>query len=64
VLRVDETISISDITRMVEEKKQISLATHNYYMTCPDGKKVEGVEEKTMANFKQIEKVMNRKLIY
>jgi hypothetical protein len=57
VLRVDETISISDVIRMVEEKKQMSLATHIYYMTCADGKKVEGVEEMTMANFKQIEKV-------
>lgn len=58
VLKVEETSSIADITRMVEEKKQMSLMGHFHYITCLDGKRISDlIEETTVGNFKQIDKV-------
>jgi ferric iron reductase protein FhuF len=58
MLQVEEFTTISEVQKLVEEKKQQMYKDCVFYAILPDGKKVPIWEDVTLGNFKTIEKIL------
>jgi hypothetical protein len=57
MLQVEESTTIAEVQKLVEEKKMQQYKDVVTFACLPDGKKIEVWEDVTLANYKTIEKV-------
>jgi hypothetical protein len=58
MLQVEETTTIAEVQKLVEEKKMQVYKDCNLFAVLTDGKKIPVWEDVTLANYKTIEKMV------
>nr|KAJ3423055.1 hypothetical protein HK105_003686 [Polyrhizophydium stewartii] len=58
MIMAEETMSISEVVKSVETKKDITIDDWTVAVLAPDGRKIDTDPEQTLSNFKEIDKLV------